>query len=63
MPRRIRGNKTTEEEANRGSGRRKHALDPYISFDGNEINMEIPMTLLFDPESNKKLGKFIDELE
>lgn len=62
MARRIKG-KITEEEANRGTGRRKHALDPYISFQGNEINMEIPWDILSDPEKNKKLGKFIDELE
>ena len=63
MARRLKG-KTSEEEAHRGDPNyRKHALDPYISFDGNEINLEIPMNLLHDPESNKKLGKFIDELE
>lgn len=54
MARRIKG-KPTEEEKNRGSGRKKFVIDQYISFDGNEINMEIPWDVLFDPEKNKKL--------
>ena len=51
----IKGNKTTEDEANRGSGRKKFVLDDYISFEGNEINLSLPWDVLFDPEKNKKL--------
>ena len=40
-----------------GSSARKFGIDPYIEFDKNlnEIRMEIPMNLLFDPETNKAL--------
>lgn len=49
----------SEEEKNRGTNRVKFGIDEYIVFDDkrNEIRMEIPMTELFDPEKNKKLGK------
>ena len=52
----------TEEEKNRGSGRAKFGIDPYIIFDEvrNEIRMEIPFDVLLDPEKNKKLGERID---
>ena len=42
-----------------GSNARKFGIDEYIAFDGvkNEIRMEIPMTVLFDPEKNKGLGE------
>ena len=56
MVKRISG-KLTEEEANRNSNRKKYGIDPYISFEGNEINLEIPFDVLFDPEKNKKLSE------
>ena len=42
-----------------GSSTREFGLDEYITFDGvkNEIRMEIPMPVLFDPEQNKNLGE------
>ena len=42
-----------------GSNARKFGIDEYIAFDGvkNEIRMEIPMTVLFDPEKNRGLGE------
>ena len=49
----------SEEEKNRGSGKIKFGLDPFIVFDEvkNEIRMEIPLDILMDPEKNKKLGE------
>jgi len=40
-----------------GSSVRKFGIDPYIEFDTNlnEIRMEVPMDVLFDPEKNKQL--------
>ena len=40
-----------------GSSTRQFGIDPYIEFDTNlnEIRMEIPMEILFDPEKNKAL--------
>ena len=37
--------------------KKKFAIDEYIVFDDvkNEIRMEIPMTVLMDPEENRKL--------
>ena len=42
-----------------GRSNNKFGLDPYINFDGvkNEIRMEIPWDVLFDPEKNRALGK------
>ena len=51
----------SEEEENVGTGRKKFGLDPYIIFDEvkNEIRMEIPMDILFDPDKNKALREEI----
>ena len=42
-----------------GSSAKKFGIDPYIVFDGekDEIRMEIPMDVLFDPKRNKGLGE------
>ena len=42
-----------------GQSAKNFGLDEYIVFDGekNEIRMEIPMTVLFDPDKNKGLGE------
>lgn len=42
-----------------GSNIKTFGLDPYIEFDDvkDEIRMEIPFTVLFDPEKNKDLGE------
>ncbi len=42
-----------------GQGKKKFGLDQYIEFDGdkNEIRMEIPWDVLFDPEKNRALGE------
>ena len=53
----ISGNKTSEDEVNYKSKRKKFNIDPYISFEGNEINLSIPFDVLFDPEKNKKLSE------
>lgn len=49
----------TEEEKNRGTNKPKFGLDPYIVFDKvkGEIRMEIPFTVLMDPDLNKALGE------
>lgn len=63
MGKRIRG-KLSEEEAHSGDKAHiKHALDPYISFQSGEINMELPWDVLIDPEKNKELGKKIRDIE
>ena len=51
----IQGHKTTDDEVNKGSNRKKFNIDPYISFEGNEINLELPWDVLFNPEKNKAL--------
>ena len=42
-----------------GSSAKRFGIDDYITFDGdkNEIRMEIPMTVLFDPDQNRGLGE------
>ena len=42
-----------------GNSNRKFGIDPYINFDKvkNEIRMEIPWDVLFDPEKNRALGE------
>jgi len=42
-----------------GSSAKQFGIDEYITFDGNknEIRMEIPMTVLFDPKENRGLGE------
>jgi hypothetical protein len=42
-----------------GQNKKKFGIDPYIVFDDvkNEIRMEIPWDVLFDPEQNRALGK------
>ena len=44
-----------------GQNVRKFGIDEYIDFDleKNEIRMEIPFTVLFNPEKNKALGEEI----
>lgn len=41
--------------------KRRFGIDPYIIFDtvNDEIRMEIPWDILFDPEKNKKLREEI----
>ena len=41
-----------------GNSNNKFGIDPYINFDGvkNEIRMEIPWDVLFNPEKNRALG-------
>ena len=52
-----------EKEKNRGSGKRKFGIDEFIVFDKNlnEIRVEIPMDVLFNPETNKKLREEIKD--
>ena len=40
---------------------KKFGIDPYIVFDDikNEIRMEIPWDVLFDPDKNRALGEII----
>lgn len=42
-----------------GSNTKQFGLDPYIEFDlvKDEIRMEIPWDVLFDPDKNKALGE------
>ena len=42
-----------------GQNQRNFGIDEYMVFDKskNEIRMEIPMTVLFDPDKNKGLGE------
>ena len=42
-----------------GQSNNRFGIDPYINFDTNknEIRMEIPWDVLYDPEKNRALGK------
>ena len=44
-----------------GQSKKRFGIDPYIVFDDvkNEIRMEIPWDVLFDPDKNRALGEEI----